>query len=84
LENIDPPYNYKGVYQRFFASEPSSRYPRYDLLGYDQVKQLLSILQDPSSIKVEEIWLGIQSNVSFQPSIVHSGYENLQVNVVRK
>lgn len=83
-QDLEIPYQYKYVFQRFFAAEPTARFPRYDLLGYDQTKQLLSILRDPSAITVEEVWLGIQSNVSYQPSSAHAGYENVQVNVIRK
>ena len=84
LENPIASKEYKQVYQHYFENKPISSNPRYDLLGYDLTKHLLAILLASQELTVEELWLGTQSNIKYQPSTTHAGYENREIRVMRK
>lgn len=83
-ENTMSPSLYKRLYKFYFESRTISQYPRYDLLGYDLTKQLIDILQSENTVNVESLWLGVQSNIKYTQSRIHSGYENQEVYVIRK
>lgn len=75
---------YKRLYKRFFVMNPKSSYPRYDLLGYDLIKQFITILSNPTKEQIEEVYDGIQSKVRYRRSFDHAGYENRMVRIIRK
>ena len=83
-EHSVSPKEYKQVYQHYFENKPISTNPRYDLLGYDLMKHLLTILLDSQEQTVEELWIGTQSNIKYQPSTTHAGYENSEIRVIHK
>lgn len=78
------PAAYDSVYNKYFAHSLSSSQPRYDLLGYDQTRQLLHILQTPKdSINIWQ-WQGLQSTIEYVPVVAGGGYENQHIQIIRK
>lgn len=75
---------YDSVYAQYFAHEPASTQPRYDLLGYDQTRQLLYMLQMPSDSIRGEVWHGLQSTIQYVAVSERGGMENKLVHIIRK
>ena len=69
--------HYDAIYNRYFKHEPTLTTPRYDLLGYDLMRQLIA------TIKGKEYY-GLQSDIHFEQVGENGGYINTHVQVVRK
>jgi hypothetical protein len=78
------PEEYEHMYAEYFAHPLSSTQPRYDLLGYDQTRHLLQLLQTSSDSIATSVWHGIQSNIQYQPVAEKGGYENQMIHIIRK
>jgi hypothetical protein len=75
---------YDAIYKQYFKVEPSAKDPRYDLLGYDLTKHLIYLLQQSDTRALQESWMGVQSAIQYNRSLIHSGYENQKISVIRK
>ena len=75
---------YKEVWQQYFNHTPSSTQPRYDLLGYDQTRHLMHLLQVSRDSLDTQVWNGIQSNIQYQKISPDGGYENQHIHIIRK
>ena len=83
------PEHYNIEYMKYFGHELSSTHPRYDLLGYDLTLQLLHILQqdietDSSSLPIESMWMGTQTNILYKKISPTGGFENQTIHIIRK
>lgn len=75
---------YEGVWQQFFNHELSSLQPRYDLLGYDQTRHLLHLLQNSTDSIAAQVWYGTQADIQYHQVSPDGGYENQQIHIIRK
>lgn len=66
---------YDEAWQQFYVNEHVSENPRYDLLGYDLMRSLISHLQGESARE------GLQSDIYWE-QIENGGYQNTGVHVV--
>ncbi len=82
-EEIEEPAEYRGIYERYFSTPPAE-YPRYDLLGYDLTKHLLSLLPTTDSLAWEELWNGVQTKIMYQQAEDGYMYNNMHINILRK
>lgn len=71
------PRHYEEEFARWFNTERSSSYPRYDLLGYDLMRQLIAHLQGQE-------YFGLQSDIHMQKIGENGGWKNTNVVVKRK
>lgn len=69
--------HYDVIFSRYFKHEHASSYPRYDLLGYDLMRQLVAMLQGKE-------YFGLQSDIRFERVADEGGYINNHVQVIRK
>lgn len=69
--------HYEEEFARWFNTERSSTYPRYDLLGYDLMRQLIAHLQGQE-------YFGLQSDIRMQKVGESGGWKNTNVVVKRK
>ncbi len=69
--------HYDAVYARFFKHEHNSANPRFDLLGYDLMRQLVAHLQGKE-------YYGLQSDIRFERVSETGGLINNHVQVIRK
>lgn len=69
--------HYEEEFARWFNTERSSTYPRYDLLGYDLMRQLIAHLQGQE-------YFGLQSDIRMQKIGENGGWKNTNVVVKRK
>ena len=79
------PESYSQLFKRYFTHTLTSILPRYDLLGYDQTKHLLQILQtNKMEQREQELWhIGIQSDIHYV-KMPEGGYINQNVHILRK
>lgn len=75
---------YEEIWQQYFNHTLSSTQPRYDLLGYDQTRHLLQLLQTSTDTINTQVWHGIQSDIQYQQLNPEGGYENQQIHIIRK
>lgn len=68
---------YEADFAHWFGIERSSTYPRYDLLGYDMVRQLAAHLKGAE-------YFGLQSDIRMERVSERGGWINKNVQVVRK
>lgn len=69
--------HYEEEFARWFNTDRSSTYPRYDLLGYDLMRQLIAHLQGQE-------YFGLQSDIHMQKIGENGGWKNTNVVVKRK
>ena len=69
--------HYDAIYSRYFKHEHTMTVPRYDLLGYDLMRQLIA------TIKGKEYY-GLQSDIHFEQVGENGGYINTHIQVIRK
>ena len=69
--------HYDAIYERYFKHAHTAVNPRYDLLGYDLMRQLVA------TIKGKEYY-GLQSDIRFEQVGENGGWVNTHVKVVRK
>ena len=77
---------YTQVYQQYFNHTLSSNQPRYDLLGYDQTRHILQLLQHYKQTDTidTQLWNGIQSDIQYHQVSPNGGYENQLIHIIRK
>lgn len=75
---------YEEVWQQYFNHTVSSTHPRYDLLGYDQMRHLLQLLQTSSDSIATQVWNGSQADIQYHRISPEGGYENRQIHIIRK
>ena len=68
---------YEEKHKALYGSEHVSTYPRYDLLGYDIMKEMDAFWH-------EEEFHGLQSNIHYERIDSIGGYQNTGIEVVRK
>lgn len=86
------PQSYQALFDKYFAHELSSEQPRYDLLGYDLTSHLLQALHQqksaeqvaPTTLLINNIWEGIQSNIRYQQTTENGGYENHLIHIIHQ
>lgn len=85
-DSISVTDTYTETFQQYFRHTLSSELPRYDLLGYDQTRHLLHLLQNNNltDSAALQIWYGTQSNIQYQKSNLDGGYENQMIHIIRK
>jgi len=69
---------YEQLWSTYFRTEHQSSIPRYDLLGYDLMTQLVAI------IKGETLTHGLQSDIIWYRNSEEDGWQNINVRVVKK
>lgn len=82
---------YMENYQRYFAHQPQTKNPRYDLLGYDLTRYMLLVLptlrENAEAERVSEIlglpYMGLQSDLRFERVNATGGYRNRALNILR-
>ena len=75
---------YEAVWQQYFNHTVSSTLPRYDLLGYDQMRHLLQLLQNSADGIATPVWNGLQADIQYHRVSPDGGYENRQIHIIRK
>lgn len=75
---------YEAVWQQYFNHTVSSTLPRYDLLGYDQMRHLLQLLQTSADSIATPVWNGLQADIQYHRVSPNGGYENRQIHIIRK
>ena len=75
---------YEAVWQQYFNHTVSSTLPRYDLLGYDQIRHLLQLLQTSADSIATPVWNGLQADIQYHRVSPDGGYENRQIHIIRK
>ena len=85
-DSIDNYNAYMQVYQQYFDHPLASEQPRYDLLGYDQTRHMLQLLQQYKLTDTidTQLWNGIQSNIQYHQVSPNGGYENQLIHIIRK
>lgn len=81
---------YLDLYQHYFAHHPQTKNPRYDLLGYDLTRYMLTILptlkENAEAERVPEIigipYEGLQSDLKFERVSKTGGYRNKALKVI--
>ena len=68
---------YEVKYNALYSPKHVSTYPRYDLLGYDIMKEMDAFWH-------EEPFQGLQSNIHYERIDSIGGYQNTGVEVIRK
>lgn len=71
---------YDALYARYFGHEHSGDSPRFDLLGYDMVREMVAYLQHWSK-GVGSEYKGIQSHAVFERISDEGGYVNMHITV---
>lgn len=69
--------HYNAMFEQYFATTLSSTTPRYDLLGYDMVRQMVALLQGTD-------YQGLQSEMKLERVGAAGGLMNMHVQIVRK
>ena len=69
--------HYDEVFAKYFKHEHASSMPRFDLLGYDLIRQLIAIIQGKE-------YFGLQSDMQFERVNEQGGWINTKVQVIRK
>ena len=75
---------YEAVWQQYFNHTVSSTLPRYDLLGYDQMRHLLQLLQTSADSIATPVWNGLQADIQYHRVSPDGGYENRQIHIIRQ
>jgi hypothetical protein len=85
-DSISVTDTYTETFQQYFRHTLSSKLPRYDLLGYDQTRHLLHLLQNNSltDSATLPVWQGTQSNIQYHKLHLDGGYENQVIHIIRK
>jgi len=73
---------YEQDFAQYFAHQPASTLPRFDLLGYDLTRFVLQAFRDSVLQATDTPYEGIQSSIRFTP-IENGGYENTYITVER-
>lgn len=68
---------YDTLYATYFKHEHASELPRFDLLGYDLMRQLVAFLEGKE-------YFGLQSDIRFERVNEFGGFINTHVQIVRK
>ncbi len=82
--------DYEENYRLYFGHTLSSWLPRFDLLGYDLTRQTLQLLsQQKARIGTQEELLqhtywGLQSNIRYERVGEQGGWENRNIQVIRR
>lgn len=69
--------HYDAIFSRYFKHDHASSVPRYDLLGYDLMRQLVALFKGKE-------YFGLQSDIHFERVGEEGGYVNTHVQVIRK
>ena len=69
---------YEQLWSTYFRTEHQSSIPRYDLLGYDLMTQLVAIVNG------ESLTHGLQSDIIWYRNSEEDGWQNINVRVVKK
>ncbi len=85
-------YEYKHLYELYFGHELSSTDPRYDLLGYDMTKAMITYLQLAHQVDYEaerdaiysQLQKGIQSDLALPRIHERGGKMNAAIHIYRK
>lgn len=85
-------YGYKHLYELYFGHELSSTNPRYDLLGYDMTKAMITYLQLAHQVDYEaerdaiysQLQKGIQSDIALPRVHDRGGKMNTAIHIYRK
>ena len=72
------------AHKKYFNHTVSSTLPRYDLLGYDQMRHLLQLLQTSADSIATPVWNGLQADIQYHRVSPDGGYENRQIHIIRK
>ena len=79
-ENSPERAAYEALYVRYFGHEHSSDAPRFDLLGYDMVQEMVAYLRHWAN-GVGSEYKGIQSHAVFERVAEGGGYVNTHISV---
>ncbi len=79
-ENSPERAAYEALYARYFGHEHSSESPRFDMLGYDMVQEMVAYLRHWSQ-GVGSEYKGIQSHAVFERVNEEGGYVNTHITV---
>lgn len=69
---------YDQLWDTYFHKRPEPTVPRYDLLGYDLMTQLVAIIHG------ERKSHGLQSNIIWRRNSPNDGWQNVNVKVVKR
>lgn len=69
---------YEKLWNTYFHTEHQSSIPRYDLLGYDLMTQLVAVVNGETHRR------GLQSNIFWYRESDEDGWQNINVRVVKK
>ena len=69
--------HYEAIYRQYFKHEHNTSMPRFDLLGYDLMRQLVATLQGKE-------YYGLQSDSRFERVAENGGWINTYVRVIHK
>ena len=69
--------HYEAIYRQYFKHEHNSSKPRFDLLGYDLMRQLVATLQGKE-------YYGLQSDSRFERVAENGGWINTYVRVIHQ
>ena len=67
---------YEEDFQRYFGHEHTTDTPRFDLLGYDLMKELVAYLQGTE-------YHGLQSDIRFEHISAEGGLVNTNIEIQR-
>lgn len=79
-ENSPERAAYEALYARYFGHEHSSDAPRFDLLGYDMVQEMVAYIKHWTQ-GVGSEYKGIQSHAVFERISDEGGYVNTRITV---
>ena len=69
--------HYEGLFMLFFQHEHKTDLPRFDLLGYDVMRQMVAWLEGKE-------YYGLQSDIQFERLSESGGFINTHVAIIRK
>lgn len=69
--------HYEAIFRQYFKHEHFSAMPRFDLLGYDLMRQLIATLQGKE-------YYGLQSDIRFERVAEDGGFINTYVRVIHQ
>lgn len=70
--------SYNALWDQYFVNEHVSETPRYDLLGYDMMREIIHI------INMEPGESGLQSPIYWEAESEQDGWQNTYINIVEK
>lgn len=72
---------YEEQYQRYFGHAHSSDMPRFDLLGYDLLHEMVAFLREQQGSTAVVPYAGLQSRAVFERVGEEGGYQNTHITI---